>query len=173
VAQAGSATISQEIDITVGSTESGGDAQIAIINPTPQPTPTETPTPTATVTVTTPATDAPEPTSTSAQTAVSPEEPSIRIELSEFWLLTAVFAGLLVSGGTAFSLGRQQNVALAQQIGWPLWSMIGGLLTYIYFVLGLPGTAVWGSLHMGSGFLITVAGGLAGLIAYWVWQKSL
>ena len=171
VAQAGAAIISQEIDITVGSTESGGDAQIAIINPTPQPTPTETPTPTPTVTVTTPATDAPEPTSTLVQTAVSPEEPSIRIELSEFWLLTAVFAALLVSGGTAFSLGRQQNVALAQQIGWPLWSMIGGLLTYIYFVLGLPGTAVWGSLHMGTGFLITVGGGLAGLIIYWVRQK--
>ncbi len=171
VVQAGAATISQEIDITVGSTESGGDAQIAIIDPTPQPTPTETPTPTPTVTVTTPATDAPEPTSTSAQTAVSPEEPSIRIELSEFWLLTAVFAGLMVAGGTAFSLGRQQNVALAKQIGWPLWSMIGGLLSYIYFALGLPGTAVWGSLHMGTGFLITVAGGLVGLIIYWVRQK--
>lgn len=171
VAQAGAATISQEIDISVGPTESGGDAQVSIINPTPQPTATDTPQPTPTITPTTPATDAPEPTSTSSQTAVLPEEPGIRIELSEFWLLTAVFAGLLLSGGAAFTLGRQQNVALVQQIGWPLWSMIGGLVAYIYFALGLPGTAVAGGLHMGSGFLVTLGGGLVGLLAFWVWQK--
>ena len=77
----------------------------------------------------------------------------------------------MVSGGAAFTLGRQQNLALAQQIGWPLWSMIGGLVAYIYFTLGLPGTAVVNDLHMGSGFLVTVGGGLIGLLAFWVWQK--
>ena len=101
VAEAGAATISQEIDITVGPTESGGEAQISIIDPTPQPTPTDAPPPTVIATPTTPATDAPEPTGTSSQTAVPPQEPGIRIELSEFWLLTAVFAGLVVSGGAA------------------------------------------------------------------------
>ncbi|MCC6605053.1 MAG: hypothetical protein IT327_17730 [Anaerolineae bacterium] len=171
VAQAGAATISQEIDITVRSTESGGGAQVSIIDPTPQPTPTEAPTLTPTVTATTPATDAPEPTTTSAQTAVIPEEPGIRIELSEFWLLTAVFAGLLLSGGVAFTLGRQQHVALVQQIGWPLWSMIGGLLVYLYFALELPGTAVSGGLHTFTGFLTTLGGGLLGMLGYWLWQK--
>ena len=171
VAEAGAATISQEIDIMVGATESGGGAQISIIDPTPQPTPTDTPLPTPTVTATSPATDAPEPTSTLSQTAVPPEEPGIRIELSEFWLLTAVFAGLLVSSGAAFTLGRQQNVALAQQIGWPLWTMIGGLLAYIYFKLELPGTANLGDMQVFTGFLVTVIGGLIGSLLYWLWQK--
>jgi beta-N-acetylhexosaminidase len=172
VAESGAATISQEIDIMVGGTESGGGAQISIIDPTPQPTPTDEPLPTPTVTVTTPATDAPEPTSTLSQTAVPPEEPGIRIELSEFWLLTAVFAGLLVSSGAAFTLGRQQNVSLAHQIGWPLWTMIGGLLAYIYFRLELPGSATFlGDMQVFTGFLVTIIGGLVGLLLYWIRQK--
>jgi hypothetical protein len=170
VAEAGAATISQEIDIVVGATETG-DAQISIIDPTPQPTPTDTPPPTPTVTATSPATDAPQPTSTLTQTALPPEEPGIRIELSEFWLLTAVFAGLFLSGGAAFTLGRQQNVTLEQQIGWPLWAIVGGLLAYIYFKLELPGTTSLGGMHMLTGFLITVAGGLIGLLLYWLRQK--
>ena len=171
VVEAGTATVSQEIDIIVGPIESGGEAQISIIDPTPQPTPTNTPPPTVAATATTPATDAPEPTSTSAQTAVIPQEPGIRIELSEFWLLTAVLAALLVSGGTALTLSRQQDVSLEKQIGWPLWTMVGGLLAYIYFALGLPGTAALGELHMGSGFLTTLLGGMVGLLLYWIWQK--
>ena len=171
VVEAETATVSQEIDIIVGPIESGGEAQISIIDPTPQPTPTNTPPPTVAATATTPATDAPEPTSTSAQTAVIPQEPGIRIELSEFWLLTAVLAALLVSGGTALTLSRQQDASLEKQIGWPLWTMVGGLLAYIYFALGLPGTAALGELHMGSGFLTTLLGGMVGLFLYWIWQK--
>ncbi|MCA9942417.1 MAG: hypothetical protein H6656_11755 [Ardenticatenaceae bacterium] len=171
VAEAGAATISQEVDIQVGAIESGGSAQISIIDPTPQPTPTDEPPAPPTETATSPATDAPEPTSTLSQTAVPPEEPGIRIELSEFWLLTAVFAGLLVSGGAAFTLGRQQNVSLAQQIGWPLWAMIGGLLAYIYFKLGLPGSGSFAEMHLFTGFLITTIGGLLGILLYWVRQK--
>lgn len=171
VAEADAATISQEIDIMVGATGSGGGAQISIIDPTPQPTPTEMPLPTPTVTITFPATDAPEPTSTLSQTAVPPEEPGIRIELSEFWLLTAVFTGLLVSSGAAFTLGRQQNASLAHQIGWPLWTMIGGLLAYIYFKLELPGTAGLSDMGTFTGFLITATGGLAGLLLYWMRRR--
>lgn len=171
VAESGAATISQEVDIKVGATESGGGAQISIIDPTPQPTPTNTPPPTPTVTATSPATDPPEPTSTSPQLPLPPEEPGIRIELSEFWLLTAVFAGLLVSGGAAYTLGRQQNVSLTQQIGWPLWAMIGGLLAYLYFKLELPGTANLGDMQIFTGFLVTVIGGLIGLLLYWIRQK--
>ena len=170
VAEAGAATVSQEIDISVGTTESG-DAQISIIDPTPQPTPTDTPTPTPTVTSTSPATDAPQPTSTLTQTANPPEEPGIRIELSEFWLLTAVFAGLLLSSGAALTLGRQQNVTLEQQIGWPLWTIVGGLLAYIYFKLELPGTADLGDMQIFTGFFITAVGGLFGLLIYWIRQK--
>jgi beta-N-acetylhexosaminidase len=171
VAEAGAASISQEIDIKVGAIESGGGAQISIIDPTPQPTPTDTPPLAPTETATSPATDAPEPTSTLAQTVTPPEEPGIRIELSEFWLLTAVFAGLLVSGGTAITLGRQQKASLEQLISWPLWAMIGGLLAYIYFELGLPGTAAFGEMHLLTGFLATVAGGLLGLLVHWLWHK--
>ena len=171
VAESGAAMISQEVDIRVGTTESGGGAQVSIIDPTPQPTPTAEPSPTATVTATTPPTDAPEPTSTAAQPPLQPQEPGIRIELSEFGLLTAVFAGLLVSSGAAFSLGRQQNVGLEQQIGWPLWSIVAGLMSYIYFKLGLPGASALGEIQMGWGFLTSFAGGLVGLIAYWLRQR--
>lgn len=171
VAEAGAALISQEIDIKVGAVESGGGAQISIIDPTPQPTPTATPPATPTETATSPATDAPKPTSTQSQTAVIPQEPGIRIELSEFWLLTAVFAGLLVSTGAAITLSRQQNASLEQQISWPLWATIGGLLTYIYFQLGLPGTAALGEMHLFTGFLLTITGGLLGLLLYWLRQK--
>ncbi len=171
VAESGAATISQEIDIQVGQSGTGGGAQISIIDPTPQPTPTDTPPPTPTVTVTSPATDAPEPTSTLSQTTAPPEEPGVRIELSEFWLLTAVFAGLFVSGGVAFTLGRQQDASLAQQIGWPLWAMIGGLLAYIYFKLEMPGAAAFGEMGAFTGFLVTAVGGVIGLLLYWLRQK--
>ena len=171
VAESGAATISQEVDIKVGETESGGGAQVSIIDPTPQPTPTITPSPTPTATATTPPTELPDPTSTSAQELLPPEEPGIRIELSEFWLLTAVFTGLFISSATAFSLGRRQNAGLEQLIGWPMWATVCGLLTYIYFKLGLPGAANLGEIHMGWGFLTSFAGGLVGLIAYWLRQR--
>lgn len=171
VAESGAALISQELDIRVETTESGGGAQVTIIDPTPQPSPTDEPTPSPTPTATALPTDPPEPTTAMVETPLPPEEPGIRIELSEFWLLTAVFAGLLISSGAAFSLGRQQQVALEQQIGWPLWSIIGGLLSYIYFRLGLPGSSALGEIHMGWGFLLTLTGGLAGLGTYWLRQK--
>lgn len=172
VAESGAALVSQEVDISVGATESGGGAQISIIDPTPQPTPTNlvVPTPTA-IPATASPTNSPEPTSTAAQPPAQPEEPGIRIELSEFWLLTAVFAGLLISSGAAFSLGRSRNVALEQQIGWPLWAIVSGLLTYIYFKLSLPGTAVFGNMDVGWGFFTSFGGGLAGSVFYWLRQK--
>ncbi len=171
VAESGAATVSQEVDITVSATESGTGAQISILDPTPQPTPIITPLPMPTAVATVSPTNSPEPTSTLAQVDPPPEEPGIRIELSEFWLLTAVFAGLLISSGAAFSLGRQQNVALEQQIGWPLWAIVGGLLTYIYFQLGLPGTETLGDMQFGGGFLTSFVGGLGGLIFFWLRQK--
>ncbi|MCP4422206.1 MAG: hypothetical protein GY805_36810 [Chloroflexi bacterium] len=169
VVEAGTATISQEIDITVG--DDSGDAQILIIDPTPQPTSTIVPTATVTATATEPATSTPAPTSTTAQTAVSPQEPGVRIELSEFWMLTAVFSALFVSAWSALSLSRQLDVPLKQKIGWPLWAIVGGLLLYIYFALRLPGTAVVGELQIGSGFLITLAGGVSSLLIYWLLQR--
>ena len=62
-------------------------------------------------------------------------------------------------------------MALEQQIGWPLWAIVAGLLTYIYFKLGLPGTTALGEMEMWRGFLITLVGGLVGAILYWLRQK--
>ncbi|VAW34119.1 hypothetical protein MNBD_CHLOROFLEXI01-4977, partial [hydrothermal vent metagenome] len=171
VAEAGAATISVEIDIMVADSDTGS-AQISIITPTPLPTPTELPTVTLTPIPTLPATDTPISTSTSTVVETSPQEPSVRIELSEFWLLTAVFSGLFFSSWAALSLSRQQGATLAQQIGWPLWAIVGGLLLYIYFVMRLPGTAVLGEIQTGTSFLITLAGGIVGLLIYWLRQKS-
>jgi beta-N-acetylhexosaminidase len=171
VAEAGAATISIEIDISVADSDTGS-AQISIITPTPLPSPTEAATITPTASPTVPPTDTPAPTSTTTQTAVPPQEPGIRIELSEFWLLTAVFSGLILSSWAAFSLSQRQHATLEQKIGWPLWAIVGGLLLYIYFVMGLPGTAVLGEVQTGTSFLITLAGGIAGLLIYWLRQKS-
>ena len=165
--EAGEAVVSQEVDISVESSTDGGEAQITIINPTPAPTQTPAPTVTATATATVTPTDTPEPTAnTQNATTVSPEEPAVQIELSEFWMLTAVFTGLFLTSSLATTVSQRLGASPKQQIGRPLWGIVGGLVLYLYFALNLPGAEMivaWGSW---AGLATTVLGGLVGVLVY-------
>ncbi len=163
--EAGNAVISQELDISV-SNSAEGEVKLEIINPTPAPTDTPTPTlmpsPTSSLT--------PEPTNLPPATPLAPtgvdREPGLVIELSEFLMLMAVTTGLMLVIGMATVAGRRQRLNLEQQLGWLLWGAAGGLLFYLYYALGLPGTAVFTNLGIWMGLVTTLTGGLTGLFAY-------
>lgn len=162
---AGNALISQELDITV-SNSAQGEAQVRIIDPTPAPT--NTPTPTATPSPTSTPTPSPTLTLTPTTLPLPPEtvEPVIQIELSELLTLVTMSVGLMFVAVTAVIGSRRLRLEPTQQIGWPLWGMVGGLLLYLYVLLGLPGTAVFSNLGAWAGLASTLLGGLAGLVIY-------
>jgi beta-N-acetylhexosaminidase len=157
-AVAGEATQSQEVDIFIE-----GEAQVAILTPEPTATPTATPTaipPSATPTPS----PTPTPTSTPPLAEVAPPpEPGISILLSDFWMLLSLFGGLTTVFATGFLFTRTRPVPLTQQLSWLLWGIVGGLLLYNYYALGLPGTAVLLDLGSWAGLLTTLLGGLLGL----------
>jgi beta-N-acetylhexosaminidase len=166
-AVSGAADISQEVDISIQ-----GDARVAIIVPTPAPTETNTPRPTPTATAEPTETPAPIATPMPA-TPTPPQEPGIRILLSEFLMLSGVLMGLLATGMLALLWSHQQpTIQLTQRIGLLLWGLVGGLVVYNYFALGLPGTAVLHHLGGWAGLFTTLGGGAAGLGLFHVLGKS-
>lgn len=166
-AVSGEATVSQQVDIAIG-----GAAQVAIIVPTP--TATNTPQPTATVTDTPEPTDTPvpSPTITPTPVPVEPEEPAVRIALSEFQMLLAMLTGLLVVGAVAIMAGQRQQLAAARRVGALFWGLAGSLLVYNYFALGLPGTAVLTPYGNWAGLLTTLLGGAIGFGFFWLWRQN-
>ncbi|MFQ5398600.1 MAG: glycoside hydrolase family 3 N-terminal domain-containing protein [Anaerolineae bacterium] len=160
-AQSGDAAISHEVDISIAE-----EAQVVIINPTPVPSPTPTPTPTVVPSATPTETPSPTPTKTPVPAPLLPEEPAVRIELSEFKMLLAVFTGLAATAVLAVLLNRRLNSSLQHRIGLPLWGIAGGLVVYDYFVLDLPGTVPFHSLGSWAGLVTTIFGGLGGLALY-------
>ena len=164
-AAAGEAVISQEVDITVGSEESG-EAQVMIVSPTPTPTNTPPPTKTPAPTETPAPTNTLPPTGTPLTPPPEPPEPGIRIDLSELLTLAAVFTALFLSAAAALFISRRRRASLDDQIGWPLWGVVGGLIFYIYYALGLPGAAALANFGPWAGFIIALLGSLAGLLLY-------
>jgi hypothetical protein len=160
-ALAGEANISQEVDILIED-----QAQVAIIVPTAAPTATPTPTQTPTVTITPNATPTAPPTATPPP-PLPPEEPGIRIALSELEMLLTLLTGLVavVAGALLFGSSDHSEIERAGRL---LWAVIGALLFYIYFILGLPGAELLGSLGSWSGLLSTLFGGAAGWMLYQV-----
>ncbi|MBK8989426.1 MAG: hypothetical protein IPM39_25755 [Chloroflexi bacterium] len=160
-AVSGDARASEEVDILIE-----GAAQVAVITPTPSPT--ETPTLTPTPTETPAPTETPEPavTATAVPLQNPPELPLISIARSEIAMLTAVLGGLLVIAVLGYSLGLRYQMNLTWQVGWVLWGLAGGLLIYIYYALGLPGTAVFSSFGGWAGLITTLVGGVIGLFTY-------
>lgn len=160
-AVSGAARSSEEVDIYIE-----GQAQVAVITPTPAPTETPTPTPTPTETPTLTPTETPEATPTAVVSAGPLEEPTLRISLSEFATLIALTVGLVATIIAGYLLSLRARVSLARQTGWILWGLVGALLVYNYYALGLPGTAVLDSFGPWSGLLTTLFGGAVGLAIY-------
>ncbi len=161
-AESGEAAASEEVDISIEN-----EAQIAIITPTPLPTSTPTPTPTVTPSPSATPTLTPSPTSTSTPPPpLPPQEPAVRIELSDFQILIGLFSGLAIITTFAFLAGRRQKLSLSDRIKWPLWGIIGGLLLYIYYALNLPGIDDLPEFGSWSGLLTILTGGFFSLIIF-------
>ena len=168
--KAGEANQSTEVNIAIEEEE----AQIIIITPTPAPT--ATPTPTSTPSPTPSPTPVPSPTSTPIPIPTPvppPEEPGVRILLSQFEMLLAMFTGLIMVAGLALFSSHRRQKNLSQQIGAILWSLAGALIIYNYYTLGLPGTAVLQDLNSWAGIITTLIGGFIGFSLYQLrWRQS-
>ncbi len=158
-AVAGEADISQEVDISIED-----EAQVAIIVPTAAPTATATPTQTPTATAVPSATPTPPPTATPLS-ILPPEEPGIRIALSELEMLLTLFTGLIAVLTGALLLGRSEDT-VAERASGLLWAVIGALLFYIYYMAELPGSELIENLGNWSGLLTTLIGGIAGWLLH-------
>lgn len=158
-AVAGEANISQEVDISIED-----EAQVAIIVPTAAPTSTATPTLMPTATAEPSSTPTPPPTAT-ALAALPPDEPGIRIGLSELEMLLTFFVGLftVVVGALVFS---QNNTTVSERFGALLWAVIGAVLFYLYYLLELPGAELISGLGNWSAMVTTVTGGIGGWLLH-------
>lgn len=86
------------------------------------------------------------------------------------WML-----GLLaLAGGAALVFWAANNlIATRWALRFTLCAVIGGLLSYNYLALGLPGAADWIASGSGTfGVLILIFGGeVAGIVTAWVWMR--
>jgi beta-N-acetylhexosaminidase len=122
----------------------------ATSTPTPTPTSTPTPTPTSTPTPTPTSTPTPSPTAE----VLPPPPPTPRVEWADLGL---ALVGMFVAGGLVWAVGqgiRLQRQAAGTIFRIALWSLVGGLLGYLFYGLDLPG----------SGFLVGITPGLRGLL---------
>lgn len=165
-AVAGDARSSQEINIVIGES-----AIVSVNTPVPSPTsiPTMTTTPTSTETLAPTSTTTPTATASPSPTAVpdeDEEEPPEESMPHELQMLLGITAGLLVTGGTGYFIGRNGSSHLDKTLRWVLWAFAGGLLAYNYYALGLPGSDLIAGLNGWAGFVMTVLGGAVGLAIY-------
>ena len=79
--------------------------------------------------------------------------------------------GLVVTGGAGYMMGKNSNYGLAQVVRCMLWGLMGALVAYNYYALGLPGATWFEPLGNWGGLLITMFGGVIGLLLYrWLGQ---
>jgi hypothetical protein len=82
-------------------------------------------------------------------------------------LVLALFAVVAVGSG-GYWAARQQRDDLARALRVGLWCAIGGLMGYVYFSLGLPGSDVLrAGLNNWAVLLIVLLGGSVPLL-YWL-----
>lgn len=143
-----------------------------ILTPTPTPTPTSTPTPTPTPTPTLTPTPTPTftptatPTPTPTPQPPPPEPPKPRVEWIDFVL---AFLGMVAAGGVVLAITWRLDPQ-AHTSGWVvrivLWSVACGLAGYLFYGLGLPGSALLEGVAPGArGLLIGFVCGLLPLVA--------
>jgi hypothetical protein len=173
-ASSGDARKSQEIDIVIGE-----NAVVSVSTPTPAPTQL----PTATVTSTSTPTDTPTPLPTATFTprptvTIEPEEitPEIQSDTADqsSQLLFTFGLGLIFVGGAGYAIGNNDDWELSERVRCMFWGLVGALVAYNYYVFGLPGTEWLQSIGIWAPLLITVFGGIAGLLIYRVqrYQKD-
>jgi beta-N-acetylhexosaminidase len=145
------------LEITIS--ESG--AVVATIAPTPLPTATRIPTPTRTPTTTPTPTATPLPDAVEAFFTRKPQN-------AQWGELILALIGVAAIGGGGYWAVRQRRGDLARALRAGLWCALGGLIGYVYFTLGLPGSDLLRAAVSSWGALLIVAlGGLLPLM-YWL-----
>ena len=121
------------IGLQITISESG--AIVATVAPTPTPTPTRLPTLTPTAS----------PTPTITPTPIPPALETFltrKTQNAPWGELLLTLTGVALLGGSGYWLIRQRQNDLENALRTALWTVIGGLLGYVYFSLGLPGSEV-------------------------------
>ena len=165
---AGSARASQEVDIVIGE-----NAIVSVSTPTPAPTETPTPADTATTTATPTIAPSVTPSLTPRPTATivplpDAQEPALESVYSEIQMLFTLGLGLFVTGSVGFVIGQNGHHDLSKTIRCVMWGLIGSLLAYILFTLGLPGTLWLAELGNWAGLVSAILGGTIGLVLYYL-----
>jgi beta-N-acetylhexosaminidase len=140
-----------------------------ILTPTPTPTPTFTPTPTPTpIPTATPTptwTPTPIPTVTPVSEPQPPEPPQPRVRWFD---LVLTLMGTVAAGGLMVATGNRMHLQTRVRHLFPgmaLWCGVCGLIGYLYYGLGLPGSSLLDSVPPGlRGLLIGLVWGLLPLI---------
>jgi len=146
------------LEITIS--ESGG-AVVATIAPTPLPTATRIPTPTRTPTTTPTPTATPLPGPVEAFFTHKPQN-------AQWGELILALIGAAAIGGGGYWAVRQRRGDLARALQVGLWCAIGGLIGYVYFSVGLPGSDLLRATFSGwAVLLIVLLGGMLPLV-YWL-----
>jgi len=146
------------LEITIGES---GNAVVATVVPTPTPTATRIPTATRTPTTTPTPTVTPLPGTVEAFLTRKPQN-------AQWGELILALIGVTLMGGVGYWAVRQRHGDLTRALSASLWCVIGGLIGYVYFTLGLPGSDLlrvavgsWGALVM------VLLGGVVPL-GYWL-----
>ncbi|MGB1253432.1 MAG: hypothetical protein ACPG8W_22655, partial [Candidatus Promineifilaceae bacterium] len=163
VAQAGNATISDEVNIN------GNELTVATPTPLPTaiPTSTATPTPTTTPTATPTATPTLIPTPTATPTPVI-----FQVEQQEGESLLSMFVGLIIVTVGAILIGRQLLKSIAQRIRLVLVVLTCSLLAYNYVAFNLPGSEQLQSVGtIWLGIVATLVGALFGLAIFFLTEN--
>ncbi len=146
------------LEITIS--QSGG-AVVATVVPTPTPTMTRTPTATPTPTLTPTSTPTPQP---------GPVEAffTYKAQNAQWGELLLALLGAAAIGGGGYWAMRQRRDDLARALRGGLWCAIGGLIGYVYFSLGLPGSDLLRTILSGWATLLFVTLGGILPLAYWL-----
>ncbi len=82
--------------------------------------------------------------------------------------LILALIGVVAIGGGGYWAMRQRRGDLSHALRAGLWCAIGGLIGYVYFTLGLPGSDLLRALLSSWGaLLIVVLGGMLPMV-YWL-----
>ena len=144
------------IGLQITISESG--AIVATVAPTPTPTPTRLPTLTPTASAT--PTITPTPIPPALETFLTR-----KTQNAPWGELLLTLTGVALLGGGGYWLIRQRQNDLSDALRAALWTAIGGLLGYVYFSLGLPGSEVLRAIFGGlAPVLMALLGGAIPLL---------